>query len=196
MAIRLFQFPTSMFCEKARIVLTHKNLPYEIMDARQDDRKALMGFSGQKQVPVMDYHGQCVIDSTLICSFLEEKHPEQSIYPHNPSDKGLCILLEDWSDEVLYHSVHMMRSKEPPEVQKEGERRLHVNLRNLEILFAGKKGFIFNGMTLADIGIFAELHYLYTSVKSEIPSNYKNVHAWMDLMRQTLNLSSINDLAA
>ncbi len=68
MAIRLFQFPTSMFCEKARIVLTHKNLPYEIIDPRPDDRKALIAFSGQKQVPVMDYHGQRVIDSTLICS--------------------------------------------------------------------------------------------------------------------------------
>jgi len=196
MAIRLFQFPTSMFCEKARIVLTHKNLPYEIMDARQDDRKGLIAFSGQKQVPVMDYDGQCIIDSTVICSFLEEKHPEQSIYPGNPSDKGLCLMLEDWSDEVLFHAVHMMRSKEPPEVQKEGERRLHVYLKSLELLFSGKKEFIFDRITLADIAIFTELHYLYTSVKSEVPSNYKKVHAWMDLMRQTLNLSSIDDVAA
>ena len=196
MAIRLFQFPTSMFCEKVRIVLTHKNLPYEIIDPRQDERKALIAYSGQKKVPVMDYDGQCVIDSTVICSFLEEKHAEHSIYPDNPRDKGLCILLEDWSDEVLYHSVHMQRSKEPPEVQKEGERRMHINLRNLEILFGARKSFIFDRMTLADIGIFVELHYLYTSVKSEVPSNYKNVHAWMDLMRQTLNLTTIDDVAA
>lgn len=185
-----------MFCEKARIVLTHKNLPYEIIDARQDERKGLIGFSGQKKVPVMDYDGQCVIDSTVICSFLEEKHSERSIYPDNPRDKGLCILLEDWSDEVLYHSVHMQRAKEPPEVRKEGERRMHVNLRDLEILFGGKKSFIFDRVSLADIGIFVELHYLYTSVKSEVPSQYKNVHAWMDLMRQTLNLSAIDDIAA
>ncbi len=196
MAIRLYQFPTSMFCEKARIVLTHKNLSYEIIEARQDERKGLIEFSGQKKVPVMDYDGQCVIDSTVICSFLEEKHPEQSIYPDSPSDKGLCLMLEDWSDEVLFHGVHLMRSKEPPEVQKEGERRLHVYLKSLELLFGGKKEFIFDRMTLADIAIFTQLHYLYTSVKSEVPANYKNVHSWMDLMRRTLNLSTIDDIAA
>ena len=81
-------------------------------------------------------------------------------------------------------------------MQKEGERRMHINLRNLETLFGGKKGFIFDRITLADIGIFVELHYLYTSVKSEVPSNYKKVHAWMDLIRQTLNLSTIDDIAA
>ncbi|NIO08434.1 MAG: hypothetical protein GTO40_10670 [Deltaproteobacteria bacterium] len=196
MAIRLFQFPTSMFCEKARIVLTHKNLPYEIVNARDDERKGLIAFSGQKKVPVMDYDGQCIIDSTVICNFLEEKHPQQSIYPDNLRDKALCILLEDWSDEVLYHSVHMQRSKEPPEVRKEGVERMHRNLNDLEKLFGAKKGFIFDRITLADIGIFVELHYLYTSVKSEVPASYKNVHAWMDLMRQTLNLSDINDIAA
>ena len=105
-------------------------------------------------------------------------------------------MLEDWSDEVLFNGVHMMRSKEPPEVQKEGERRLHVYLKSLELLFGGKKEFIFDRMTLADIAIFTQLHYLYTSVKSEVPANYKNVHSWMDLMRRTLNLSTIDDIAA
>ena len=121
MAIRLYQFPTSMFCEKTRIVLSLKNLSFEIVDARQNDRKVLIEFSGQRKVPVMEYDGQCIIDSTVICAFLEEKHPEPSIFPGNASDKGLCLMLEDWADEVLFQSVHMMRPKETPDVQKEGE---------------------------------------------------------------------------
>jgi len=196
MPIRLYQFSTSMFCEKARIVLTLKNLPYEIVDAQQDERKALIEFSGQRKVPVMDYDGQCVIDSTVICAFLEKKHPERSIYPTNSSDKGLCLVLEDWADEVLFQSVHMMGPRETPEVQKEGEKKLQINLQSLEQLFTGKKGFIFDRITLADIAIFAELHYLYTRVNTEVPPIYKNVHTWMERVRHTLNLSSLNDQAA
>lgn len=196
MAIRLYEFPTSMFCEKTRIVLTLKNLPYETVDAHKDERKALIEFSGQRKVPVMDYDGQCVIDSTVICAFLEKKHPERSIYPTNSSDKGLCLVLEDWADEVLFQTVHMMSPRATPAEQKEGEKILPINLQSLEQLFTGKKGFIFDGITLADIAIFAELHYLYTSVNTVVPLNYKNVHAWMNRVCDALNLSSLNDLAA
>lgn len=196
MAVRLFQFPTSMFCEKVRMALAIKGLPYEAVDARSNDRRALMEFSGQRKVPVLDYDGQCVVDSTVICAFLEEKHPQQPLYPSNTSDKGLCLVLEDWADEVLYQSVHMMRPKEPQEVRQEGERRLQVNLQSLEQWFSGKKEFIFDRITIADISIFAELHYLYTSVNSVVPSRYGNVHAWMNRMCRTLNLSSLDDMAA
>jgi glutathione S-transferase len=51
-------------------------------------------------------------------------------------------------------------------------------------------------MTLADIAIFTQLRYLYTVVKYEIPAGYKDLHAWMDLMRRTLKLGSLHELAA
>jgi glutathione S-transferase len=195
MAIRLFQFKTSMFCEKARIVLSMKNLPYEPVDARQDERKALIEFSGQKKVPVLDYHGQCVTDSTTIAAFLDEKHPQNGIYPTDPSQKALCLILEDWADEVLFKAVHDMRPAESAETKKKGEEALQVHLRNLDRFLDGRK-FVFDRLTMADIAIFVELHYLYTTVQYAIPAEYRNVAAWMDLMRGTLKLSSLQDIAA
>ncbi len=194
MAIRLFQFKTSMFCEKVRIALSLKSLPYEVVDARQDERKALIEFSGQKKVPVLDYHGQCVIDSTTISAFLDEKNPQNSIYPSGASEKGLCLILEDWADEVLFEAVHDMRPVESAETRKDGERRLQIHLQSLDQFLAGKK-FIFDRLTMADIAIFVELHYLYTTVQYEIPGHYKNVGAWMNLMRESLKLSSLRDIA-
>jgi len=195
MAIRLFQSQTSMFCEKVRIVLALKKVPYEVVDVKKDDRKSLIAFSGQRKVPVMDYHGQCVIDSTFISAFLEERYPQDTIYPTGGSDKGLCLMLEDWSDEVLIHAIHLMRRAETPEARQIAEKELGIHLRSLELLFAGKK-FIFDRMTIADIAIFTQLHYLYTVVKYEIPASYGSLHLWMDLMRQTLKLASLYDIAA
>ena len=195
MAIRLFQFKTSMFCEKVRIVLSLKNLPYELVDAKQDERKTLIEFSGQKKVPVLDYHGQCVIDSTTISAFLDEKNPQNGIYPAGASDKGLCLMLEDWADEVLFKAVHDMRAVESVETRKDGEKRLQIHLQSLDQFLAGKK-FIFDRLTMADIAIFVELHYLYTTVQYEIPGHYKNVGTWMNLMRESLKLSSLRDIAA
>ncbi|MGH7772849.1 MAG: glutathione S-transferase family protein [Candidatus Binatia bacterium] len=195
MAIKLYQSQTSMFCEKVRIVLALKDVPYEVVDVKKDDRKSLIEFSGQRKVPVMDYQGQCIIDSTYISAFLEKKYPNNNIYPSGVSDKGLCLMLEDWSDEVLIHAMHLMRRAESAEARKEAEKELAVHLQSLDQLFTGKK-FIFDRMTIADIAIFTQLHYLYTVIKYEVPDSYKNLHAWMELMRNSVKLASLYDFAA
>jgi len=192
MTIRLFQSQTSMFCEKVRVVLAMKNLPYEIVDVRKDDRKSLIEYTGQRKVPSMDYNGQRLIDSTLISALLEEKHSVNSIYPDGASNRGLCLAMEDWADEVLIHANHAIRRTETPEARQKAEQEWDVHFRTLDQIYSGKK-FIFDRMTLADISIFSQLHYLYTAVKYEIPGNYKNVHAFMELMRQTLKLKSLSD---
>ena len=195
MAIRLFQSQTSMFCEKVRIVFALKKVPYEIVDVKKDERKSLIEYSGQRKVPVMDYSGQCIIDSTFISTFLEEKYPEPSIYPSQASDKGLCLILEDWADEVLNRAVLLVRRAETAEARQAGEKELAIHLRSLDLVFAGRK-FVFDRMTLADIAIFTQLHYLYTVVKYEVPKTYQNLHNWIELMRQALQLPSLDDVAA
>jgi hypothetical protein len=49
MSITLYQSQTSMFCEKVRIVMRMKNVPFEISDVRPN-RQPLIDFSGQRKV--------------------------------------------------------------------------------------------------------------------------------------------------
>ena len=193
MSIKLYQSETSMYCEKVRVVLRMKNVPYEVSDVRPN-RQPLIDFSGQRKIPVMDYNGQCVIDSTFISAFLEEKYPQNSIYPKGASDKAHCLMLEDWADEVLNLAVRAFRRAETPEARKEAEKGIEIHFRTLNQFFTGKQ-FIFGQMTMADIAIFVQLHYLYTVVKYEIPAAHKYLIAWMDMMRQRLKLPSL-DVAA
>jgi glutathione S-transferase len=192
MAIRLFQSQTSMFCEKVRIVLAMKHIPYDIADVRKDERKSLIEYTGQRKVPSMNYNGECVIDSTVISARLEKDHPENSIYPDGASEKGLCLALEDWSDEVLIHANHAIRRAETPEARSKAEAEWARHFTILDQMYSGKK-YIFDRMTIADIAIFSQLHYLYTAVKYEIPAKYKNVNAFMENMRQTLKLKSLSE---
>ena len=192
MAVRLFQSQTSMFCEKVRVVFAIKKVPYEIVDVRKDDRKSLIEYTGQRKVPSLDYNGQCVIDSTIISALLENKHPAASIYPEGAANKGLCLALEDWSDEVLIHANHAIRRAETAEARKKAEDEWAGHFRTLDLMYSGKK-FIFDRMTIADIAIFSQLHYLYTTVKFEIPASYKNVHAFLENMRQILKLNTLTD---
>ena len=192
MAIRLFQSQTSMFCEKVRVVFAMKKVPYDIVDVRADDRKSLIEYTGQRKVPSLDYNGRCVIDSTVISALLEKDYPGNSIYPEGAANKGLCLALEDWSDEVLIHANHAMRRAENNEARKKAEEEWAAHFNTLDQMYTGKK-FIFEHITIADIAIFSQLHYLYTTVKYDIPASYKNVHAFMENMRQTLKLNALSD---
>jgi len=181
-----------MFCEKVRVVFAMKKVPYDIVDVRKDDRKSLIEYTGQRKVPSMDFNGQCIIDSTVISALLEEKYPGTSIYPGDPATKGLCLALEDWSDEVLIHANHAMRRADTPEAKKKAEEEWNTHFKTLDLIYTGKK-FIFDKVTIADIAIFSQLHYLYTTVKYDIPASYKNVIAFMENMRQTLKLKTLSD---
>jgi glutathione S-transferase len=191
-AIKLFQSQTSMFCEKVRIVFALKRVPYEIIDVRKDDRKSLLEYTHQRKVPTVNYNGECVIDSTVISARLEKDHPANSIYPEGAAHKGLCLALEDWSDEVLILANHAMRRAETPEARQKAEAQWAAHFDTLDQIYSGKK-FIFDRMTIADMAIFSQLHYLYTTVKYEIPAKYNNVRAFMENMRQTLKLNSLAD---
>jgi len=192
MAIRLFNSQASMFCEKVRIVLAMKKMPYEVIDVRKDERKSLIEYTGQRKVPSMNYDGECIIDSTVISARLEKDNPANSIYPEGAANKGLCLALEDWSDEVLIHANHAIRRAETQEARQKAEAEWDTHFNTLEQMYNGKK-FLFERMTLADIAIFSQLHYLYTTVKYEIPAKYKNINTFMENMRQTLKLKSLAD---
>jgi glutathione S-transferase len=192
MAIRLFNSQSSMFCEKVRVVFAMKKVPYDMVDVRKDERKSLLEYTAQRKVPTMDYNGECVIDSTVISARLEKDNPANSIYPDGPVNKGLCLALEDWSDEVLIHANHAMRRADSAEAKQKAEAAWDTHFNTLEQMYAGRK-FIFERMSIADISIFSQLHYLYTAVKFDIPAKHKNVNAFMENMRQTLKLKSLAD---
>lgn len=192
MGVKLYQSQTSMFCEKVRIVFALKKVPYEIIDVRKDDRKSLLEYTNQRKVPTMNYNGECVIDSTVIAARLEKDYPDTSIYPEGAANKGLCLALEDWSDEVLILANHALRRADTPEARRKAEDQWAAHFSTLDQIYTDKK-FIFERMTIADMAIFSQLHYLYTTVKYEIPAQYKNLHGFMENMRQTFKLSSLAD---
>jgi len=192
MAIKLFNSQTSMFCEKVRMVFALKKVPYEVIDVRADERKSLLEYTNQRKVPTLNYNGECVIDSTVISARLEKDYPKNSIYPDGAANQGLCLALEDWSDEVLIHANHAMRRADNPEAKQKAQAEWENHFKTLDQMYAGKK-FIFDKLTLADISIFSQLHYLYTAVKYDVPAQYKNVHGFLENMRQVLKLNSLAD---
>jgi glutathione S-transferase len=101
-AIVLHQWQISPFCGKVRRILEHKGLAYEIVNYNGLRARKASGLSSAGKLPVLDYDGERIQDSSDIAAFLEQKHPEPPIYPSDPELRARAHIWEDWADESLF----------------------------------------------------------------------------------------------
>ena len=102
MSMQLHQFRHSAFCEKVRLVLAVKRLPYTVVEVTPGlGQLALFRLSGQRQVPVLVDGSEVISDSSAIALYLEAHHPSPALLPADPGERARVLLLEDWADTAL-----------------------------------------------------------------------------------------------
>ena len=100
--LELHQFRHSAFCEKVRLVLAAKRLPYTVVEVVPGlGQVQLLRISGQRQVPVLVDGAEVVADSSAIALHLERLQPEPALLPADPALRAQVLLLEDWADTAL-----------------------------------------------------------------------------------------------
>jgi glutathione S-transferase len=109
----LHQWDISPFCRKVRKVLRLKGIAYVTVDYNgiRAPRAARLTASGK--LPVLDWDGQRIADSSLICEFLDRQVQAPPLYPADRRDAALARLLEDWADESLYYFEMHFRAAYP-----------------------------------------------------------------------------------
>ncbi|MEA5462586.1 glutathione S-transferase family protein [Leptothoe sp. PORK10 BA2] len=100
--LELYQFEASHYCEKVRLILDYKQLPYKAVEVTPGmGQVELYRLSGQRQVPVLKDGETVVADSTAIATYLDATYPARPILPADAAMRGLCLMLEDWADESI-----------------------------------------------------------------------------------------------
>lgn len=111
--ITLHQWDISPFCQKVARALRFKGLDYDTVDYNGLLGLRVMRLSRVGKVPVLDIDGLRLQDSTRICRYLDERHPEPPLYPREAQARALAELWEDWADETLYWFEVYFRVKDP-----------------------------------------------------------------------------------
>lgn len=97
--LTLYEFRSSPYCEKVRLVLDIKGLDYQAIEIDPLSRSQLRGISLYPTVPVLKDGDQVIEDSTYIVLDLDEKHPTPALLPEHPTQRREVHLWEDWADE-------------------------------------------------------------------------------------------------
>jgi glutathione S-transferase len=96
-------FSGTPFAIKIARLLQYKGLGFEVDEVGWIEReKRLPELSASRKLPVLDYDGERIEDSTEIAHFIEARHPTPALVPTTPVLRARCHFLEEWADEVLY----------------------------------------------------------------------------------------------
>lgn len=115
--IILHQWEVSPFCNKVRKILKYKHLAYSVVNYNGLLAVAASRLSSAGKLPVIEYDGEKVQDSSDIGEFLEARHPQHSLYPADSKDLAQAYFWEDWADESLYWFEVYFRFRYPDALQ-------------------------------------------------------------------------------
>jgi glutathione S-transferase len=98
--IKLYDFKSSPNCQRVKIVLAEKNLPYEIVpvDLRAQEQKTpdYLKLNPYGKVPVLTDDDTVLYESCIINEYLEEKYPNPPLLPREPAKKAKARILVDY----------------------------------------------------------------------------------------------------
>jgi glutathione S-transferase len=105
----LYEFGNSVCCQKVRLVLFEKALAWEsrqvnLFRSDQYDPEYLK-LNPRGLVPTLVHDGRSVIESTLICEYLESIFPEPRLIPADAYERARMRLWSKAVDEGLHEGV-------------------------------------------------------------------------------------------
>ena len=105
----LYDFGNSVCCQKVRITLTEKGLNWEarrvdLFKTEQYD-PAYLKLNPKGVVPTLVHKGTPVIESTLICEYIDETFPEPPLMPKTAAERAKMRVWSKFVDEGLFDGV-------------------------------------------------------------------------------------------
>lgn len=170
---RLFHVPLSPFCRKVRLVLAEKKIEVELVEEKYWEKsQEFMRRNPAGKVPVLRLDGKTLTESTPICEFIEEAHPNPQLIPDERGARYEVRRLVAWFDDkfhdevtskLLYERVNkkvMGQGYPDSKNVKSGAQKIKFHLDYLGWLLDQRRWLAGDVMTLADFAAAAHLSAL------------------------------------
>jgi len=166
--MKLYDNAFSPFARKVRLVLDHKGLQYEAIDALEPGaHDMLAAVNPRLEVPALDDGGLLVVNSSDIVAYLDHRYLARPVLPAEPALRVRARALERLADTLIDAIIHdvslwlwptLGRTDAPPSGLREAARRdldaiyleLEADLAKGEFLCGGE-------LSIAEIALFPHL---------------------------------------
>lgn len=203
---RLWTFSASPFAGKARVAFTEKNVEVELHEIHPGNRPPrLRELTPIGRVPVLETpSGVAIFESSVICQWLEDTHPEPPLWPADPDLRGWARGWTKWIDDHLVANYFLGMRKlafgrapdDPEDITEQLHAKLIKRLATIEPVLAVHDGPWLCGeeFTFADISgmpVAARLP-VWTPHLTDQLEPYPNVRAWFAALRDRPSIAALD----
>ena len=104
--LKLYKYGNSICTQKVFVLLDTKKIDYEPINVdlfkNEQYNPAYLKLNPKGVVPTLIHDGNVVVESTLICEYIDEVYPNPSFTPESPSQKSRMRLWSKMVDEALF----------------------------------------------------------------------------------------------
>jgi glutathione S-transferase len=96
----------SPFVRKVRVALAEKNVPYDLVPVfPQSTDEEFRKISPLGKIPAFRDGDKGFSDSSVICLYLEKKHPTPALYPADPYEYARALWFEEYADSAMVNVI-------------------------------------------------------------------------------------------
>ena len=108
--LKLYSYNSSICAQKVRITLAEKGLAFDVQNidlfTNEQFKPEYLKINPKGVVPALDHDGKIVIESSLICEYIDEAFPQPPLMPADAFGRARMRL---WSKEVDEHLFEATR---------------------------------------------------------------------------------------
>src|SRR3954452_12660459 len=202
---RLWTFRLSPFAGKARAAFAEKGIDVELVEIHPGRRPPrLKELNPLGRVPVLEVDGVAIRESSVLCEWLEETHPDPTLWPADPQLRAWARGWGRYIDDVPVASFFLgmnklafgLRDGDPPDEVERLHRRVPKSWPLLEDALGVHEGPWLTGtpFTLADLSAMALAVRLpeWMAHLAPDPAASPRVDAWMPALRARPSAAAID----
>jgi glutathione S-transferase len=199
-AIKLYDFATSPNCQRVKVVLAEKKLPYETVpvDLRKGEQKKadFLKLNPYGKVPVIIDGATVLYESLIINEYLDEKYPEPPLMPKDHAKRAKIRILIDYGMNHLdppYQTIRKEMMKDEKERDQAAIDKARRELKNLLQRFEreiGDQSYLAGDFSLLDAALiprFARLEGMGVLPEPTLP----RILAWLKRMKERPSVKAI-----
>jgi glutathione S-transferase len=203
--LRLWVFRTSPYSGKARAAFAEKGVPVELVEIHPGKRPArLRELNPANRVPVLQVGDIPIRESSLICEWLEETHPDPPLWPADPElrgwARGWAKYIDDTVTADFFLGMRKMAFGKADDDPEDIVERLHAKVPRrwpvLEAALGTHDGPWLCGeqFTYADLSALAPAVRLPEWAQQLLPDpgEHPRVTAWLEALRARPSAAAID----
>jgi glutathione S-transferase len=203
---KVFGINASPYVRKVRVALAEKGIAYDLdpvipVNVSDDFKK----MSPLGKIPAFQDGDHTLCDSSIICVYLERKHPQPALYPGGAYEHARALWFEEYADTALAGVVgpkmffqkiiapaFFNRPTDEEMVKKALEEELPPMFDYLESQLSSDY-FVGNAFSIADIGVATQLvNFMHAGFKVDA-ARWPKLAGWNDRMRARPSFKQLID---